>query len=198
MYVLHTNSRFACVSEFCSQRNLRRNFGFATWGVISRGWKSQRAFKELALFAVLWQGCVRCTVNQPYEVNDISVAGYHQRVCHLSILSGHGAKLSFSSLDSTNPVIVFLGNFDFNGSFAWTFLGGNHSHKLRAWGVSSDNNCNITLQHTWRKLSRKTSWTRVTDMRAVYQWRIGQHTSWVLVSMLSICWYQDSPEERLK
>lgn len=114
------------------------------------------------------------------------------------ILSGHGAKFSFSSLDYTNPVIVFLSNFDFNGSFAWTFLGGNHSHKLRAWGVSSDNNCNITLQHTWRKLSRKTSWTRVTDMRAVYQWRIGQHTSWVLVSMLSICWYQDSPEERLK
>lgn len=55
-------------------------------------------------------------------------------------LSGHGAKFSFSSLDSTNPVIVFLSNFDFNGSFAWTFFGGNHSHKLRAWGVSSDDN----------------------------------------------------------
>ena len=114
-------------------------------------------------------------------------------------LSGHGAKFSFSSLDSTNPVIVFLSNFDFNGSFAWTFFGGNHSHKLRAWGVSSDNNyCNIILHHTWRKLSRKTSWTRVTDMWAAYQWRIGQHTSWVLISMLSIGWYQDSPEERLK
>ena len=81
-------------------------------------------------------------------------------------LSGHGAKFSFSSLDSTNPVIVFLSDFDFNGSFAWTFFGGNHSHKLRAWGVSSDNNyCNITLHHTWRKLSRKTSWTRVTVCR---------------------------------
>ena len=102
-------------------------------------------------------------------------------------LSGHGTKFSFSSLDSTNPVIVFLSNFDFNGSFAWTFFGGNHSHKLRAWGVSSDNNyCNITLHHTWRKLSRKTSWTRVTDMWAAYQWRIGQHTSGVLVSTLSI------------
>lgn len=117
----------------------------------------------------------------------------------LLILSGHGAKFSISSLDYTNPVMVFLSNFDFNGSFAWTFLGGNHSHKLRAWGVSSDNNIvgNITIHHTWRKLWRKTSWTRVTDMWAAYQWRIGQHACLVLVSMLSIGWYQDSPEERL-
>ena len=180
MYVLHTHSRFACVSGFCSQRNLRGNFGFATWGVIVSA-----CIQRISL------ACSRmvrlCSL---YSQPDIWSQWYFS--CWLPskslslTLSGHGAKFSFSSLDSTNPVIVFLSNFDFNGSFAWTFFGGNHSHKLRAWGVSSDDN-NIVISlfttQSWRKLSRKTSWTRVTDMWAAYRWRIGQLTSWVLVSI---------------
>ena len=133
MYVLHTHSRFACVFGFCSQRNLRGNFGVIVSACI------QRISLACSLMVRL------CSL---YSQPDIWSQWYFS--CWLPskslslILSGHGAKFSFSSLDSTNPVIVFLSNFDFNGSFAWTFFGGNHSHKLRAWGVSSDDN-NIVI-----------------------------------------------------
>lgn len=190
MYVLHTHSRFACVSGFCSQRNLRGNFGFAAWGVIVSA-----CIQRISL------ACSRmvrlCSLySQPAIWSQWYSSCWLPSKSLSLILSGHGAKFSFSSLDSTNPVIVFLSNFDFNGSFAWTFFGANHSHKLRVWGVSSDNNyCNITLHHSWRKRSRKTSWTRVTVCGLPIN---GGLTSWVLVSMLSIGWYQDSPGERLK
>ena len=48
-----------------------------------QGLKVSVCIQRIALLAVLWQGCVLCTANQPYEFNDISVTGYHQRVCHL-------------------------------------------------------------------------------------------------------------------
>ena len=136
MYVLHTHSRFACVSGFCSQRNLRGHFGFATVIVSACIQRISLACSRMLRLCSLY--------SQP----DIWSQWYFS--CWLPskslslILSGHGAKFSFSSLDSTNPVIVFLSDFDFNGSFAWTFFGGNHSHKLRAWGVSSDDN-NIVI-----------------------------------------------------
>lgn len=109
-------------------------------------------------------------------------------------LSGHGAKFSFSSLDSTNPVIVFLSDFDFNGSFAWTFFGGNHSHKLRAWGVSSDNN-NIVLSlftthgENFQEKPLGPGWPYAGCLSmedwSIYQLSLGQHVEYGLISGFS-------------
>ena len=156
MYVLHTNSRFFVFLDGILDEIL---------ALLLEEW-----FPEVQSLSVHSKNSLACSLmarlcslySQPAIWSQWYSSCWLPSKSLSLILSGHGAKFSFSSLDSTNPVIVFLSNFDFNGSFAWTFLGENHSHKLRAWGVSSGNNCNITLHPTWRKLSRKTSWTRVT------------------------------------